>query len=67
MRTNIEMDDALVEEAKLLTGLRTKRAVVHEALMVLIRSRKRKSLCDLKGRLRFSPGFDYKSLREERQ
>jgi Arc/MetJ family transcription regulator len=32
MRTNIEIDDRLIEEALRLTGLKTKRAVVEEGL-----------------------------------
>ena len=49
MRTNIELDDGLIEEARLLTGLQTKKAVVEEALRVLIASRRRRSLLDLEG------------------
>ena len=63
-RTNIVLDMDLVEEAQKLTGIKTKRELVHEALRVLIRSRKRKSLLDLEGKIRFYPGFDYKKLRE---
>jgi len=37
MRTNIVLDKALVERAQELTGIKTKRAVVDEALRVLIR------------------------------
>jgi len=36
MRTNIVLDDKLVERAQKLTGIKTKREVVHEALRVLI-------------------------------
>lgn len=38
MRTNIELDDALVAEAMKATGLRTKKAVVEEGLRRLIRA-----------------------------
>ncbi|MFH1467062.1 MAG: type II toxin-antitoxin system VapB family antitoxin [Pseudomonadota bacterium] len=64
MRTNIEIDDALVVEAMALTGLPTKRAVVHEALETLVRVRSRKSLLDLRGRITFADGYDHKALRE---
>jgi Arc/MetJ family transcription regulator len=37
MRTNIVLDDALVEEAMRVTGERTKTGVVHRALRELIR------------------------------
>ncbi len=36
MRTNIVLDDHLVQRAQALTGIRTKREVVHEALRLLI-------------------------------
>ena len=36
MRTNIVLDDKLVERAQKLTGIKTKREVVHEALRLLI-------------------------------
>lgn len=64
MRTNIVLDDELVEEAARLTGITTKKDLVHEALRVLIATRKRKSLLDLEGKIQFAPGYDYKSLRE---
>jgi Arc/MetJ family transcription regulator len=63
VRTNIVLDDGLVREAKKLTGIKTKRALVDEALRTLVRSRKRLSLLDLEGKIRFAPGYDYKKLR----
>jgi Arc/MetJ family transcription regulator len=36
MRTNVVLDEALVEKAKALTGIKTTRAVIDEALRVLI-------------------------------
>ena len=63
MRTNIVLDDDLLREAKKLTGIKTKRALVDEALRTLVRSRKAPSLFDLKGKIRFAEGYDYKKLR----
>ena len=40
MRTNIEIDDALLWEAMKATGQATKRATVEEALRTLVRLRK---------------------------
>lgn len=40
MRTNIELDDALVEEAFRLTNVRTKKDLLNLALQELIHSRK---------------------------
>lgn len=63
MRTNIVIDDKLVEEALALSKLKTKRDVVHKALEEYVRSLKRKDLRDLKGKVRFAEGYDYKKLR----
>ena len=37
VRTNIEIDDELMRSALAATGLRTKKAVVEEALKLLVR------------------------------
>ena len=63
MRTNIVLDDDLVAEAARLSGIRTKKDLVHEALRVFIATKKRKSLLDLQGKIEFAPGYDYKALR----
>jgi Arc/MetJ family transcription regulator len=39
MRTNIEIDDALLAKAMTATGLATKRATVEEALRLLVQVR----------------------------
>jgi Arc/MetJ family transcription regulator len=66
MRTNIVLDDELVAEALAVTGARTKKDVVHLALEELVRSRRKKNLADLAGRIRFGNGFDPKSARKLR-
>ncbi|HYM59647.1 MAG TPA: type II toxin-antitoxin system VapB family antitoxin, partial [Thermoanaerobaculia bacterium] len=66
MRTNIVLDDELVEEALQVTGVRTKREVVRLALEELVRSRKKKNLAELAGRIRFRNGFDHKAMRKVR-
>jgi Arc/MetJ family transcription regulator len=66
MRTNIVLDDRLVKEAQVLTGLRTKKEIVHLALSELVRSRRKKDLADLAGRVRLAKDFDHKALRELR-
>lgn len=63
MRTNIVLDDALVEEAARLTGITTKRELVHEALRQLVLAKRRKRLSDLRGKIRFAEGYDYKKAR----
>ena len=49
MRTNIEIDDALLAEAQELAGTRTKKATVEFALAELIRRRKAKGLLAYRG------------------
>jgi Arc/MetJ family transcription regulator len=49
-RTNIEINDQLVHEARKLTKLKTKRAVVDRALELLVRTEKRKGLLKFYGR-----------------
>lgn len=66
MRTNIEIDDRLMEEAFKLTGIRTKKDLVHLALQELIKVKKKKNLLDLSGKIEFAEDYDYKSLRGNR-
>jgi Arc/MetJ family transcription regulator len=66
MRTNIVLDDALVEQALELSGRKTKRDVVDLALREYVQNRSRLNLMDLKGAIRFQDVYDYKSLRAER-
>jgi Arc/MetJ family transcription regulator len=66
MRTNIVLDGELVEEAFALTGARTKKELVHLALTELVRSRKKKDLTELAGRVRLRDDYDHKALRELR-
>jgi Arc/MetJ family transcription regulator len=50
MRTNIEIDDALLEEAMALTGLTTKKATVEEALLRLVQGlRRQAAIADMAG------------------
>ncbi len=51
MRTNIVLDDALVERARQLTGIKTKREVIHEALRTLIQLREQAEVRKLRGKL----------------
>ena len=44
MRTNVELDDALVKKAMDLTKISTKKALINKALEELIRSNTRKGM-----------------------
>ncbi|MBE3130434.1 MAG: type II toxin-antitoxin system VapB family antitoxin [Acidobacteria bacterium] len=63
MRTNIVIDDGLVEEALSLSKLKTKRDVVHRALEEYVRILKKKDLRELRGKIRLAEGYKYKKLR----
>ncbi len=63
MRTNIDLDDSLLEEAFRLTNVRTKKELVNMALKELIRNRKKLNLLDLSGRIEFREDYNYKELR----
>ena len=53
MRTNIVLDDKLVKRAQKLTGIKTKREVVHEALRTLILLREQGSVRTVRGKLKW--------------
>ena len=67
MRTNIVIDDDLLEEAFSVSTAKTKKELVHEALRELIRLRKQKDLTELAGSIRFYEGYDHKKLRQLRK
>jgi Arc/MetJ family transcription regulator len=64
MRTNIVLDDALVEEAFRHSDAKTKRELVDRALREFVENRKRRDVRKLRGKISFHPGYDYKALRE---
>ncbi len=63
MRTNIILDEQLVSEAFSLSGIKTKRELVYQALKEFVEHRKRLDLRDLKGTGGLRNDFDYKALR----
>ena len=66
MRTNIVLDDKFVEEAFKYSNARTKKDLIHEALKAFVEHRRRLNLLDLKGKIEFIEGYDYKAMREEK-
>ncbi len=51
MRTNIFIDDNLIEKGMKYTGIKTKKGLVDFALRELIDRKERKKILDLKGKL----------------
>ncbi len=64
MRTNIVIEDSLIEEGLLFTGLKTKRELVNYALKELVARKKRKAMLDLEGQLHWQG--DLNQMRENR-
>ncbi|UTC62235.1 type II toxin-antitoxin system VapB family antitoxin [Treponema sp. OMZ 788] len=64
MRTNIVLNDALVEEAfKYSTEIHTKKELIETALKEYVQNRKIKDLRELKGKIFFSEDYNYKEMR----
>ena len=67
MRTNIVLDDNLVDEAfKYANEIHTKKELIEVALREFVNSRKIKNLKDLKGKIVFAEDYDYKKMRTAR-
>jgi Arc/MetJ family transcription regulator len=64
MRTNINIDDRLLAQARRLTRLRTKREIVHRALETLVQTEARKGILRFRGSGIWEG--DLKTLRRDR-
>jgi Arc/MetJ family transcription regulator len=65
MRTNIMLNDELVDEAfKYSKAISTKRELIETALREYVNNRKRKDLRELRGKIKFRDNYDYKSMRK---
>lgn len=63
MRTNIVLDDDLVNEAFKFTQVKTKRELVDLAMREFVESHKRLDLMDLYSKNGIREDYDYKKLR----
>jgi Arc/MetJ family transcription regulator len=66
MRTNIVIDDTLMQRAMEISGLKTKKAVVEKAIIEFVASRTRKDLKELRGKIQFADDYDYRVMRKKR-
>ena len=64
MRTNIDLDEKLVNEAFKYTQVKTKKELVSVALQEFIETHKRKDLSEIKGEISFFDDYDHKKMRE---
>ena len=58
MRTNIDIDDKLMNDALKATGLKTKREVVERGLKTLVQLRKQEQARQLRGRITWEGDLD---------
>lgn len=58
MRTNIDIDDDLMRDALDVTGFKTKREAVNEALRALVRQRRVAGISDLFGTIEWEGDLD---------
>jgi Arc/MetJ family transcription regulator len=64
--SNLQIDETLLEQAKNLAGLATKRETVNEALREFIQARLQEQLLELRGKVEFHDDYDYKALRRRK-
>ncbi|HSW71118.1 MAG TPA: type II toxin-antitoxin system VapB family antitoxin [Gammaproteobacteria bacterium] len=63
MRTNIVLDNHLVQEAFRYAKVETKRELVELALREFVENHKRRNVLDLRGKIKIRKDYDYKQLR----
>jgi Arc/MetJ family transcription regulator len=51
MKTNIDLNERLVDRAQKLTGLKTKKEIVNHALSELVRRKDQKAILRLRGKV----------------
>ena len=66
MATNLELDDALILEAKRLGNFSTKREAVTAALEEFVQRRKQLGILELIGKVEYFDDFDPRELRRKR-
>ncbi len=64
MRTNIVLDDALIQEAMRLGGCATKRETVDRALRDWVARRRQQEILELAGAGLLDPEYDVRAVRE---
>jgi Arc/MetJ family transcription regulator len=63
MRTNIDIDDKLMEQALRLSGLKTKRAVIEAALRMFVQVKRQSDISKLAGKVEFWDDVDDRAER----
>lgn len=64
MATNLSIDTNLLDEALHISGLKTKKDTVNQALKEFVERRKQREISALFGDLPHDPDYDYKKGRQ---
>jgi Arc/MetJ family transcription regulator len=64
MRTNVVLNEELLKRAKKITGIKTTRQLIHEALETLVRLKEQGNVRALRGHLSWEGDLD--TLRQDR-
>lgn len=64
MRTNVELDEALLEAAFRYAPVRTKKDLIHLALREFVEHHQRHDLRELRGKAGIAADYDHRSARE---
>ena len=67
MATNLAIDDALLERARRVGKLRTKKETVTQALTEFIQRRRQREILKSLGTIEFRKGWGYKKDRRDRE
>jgi len=67
MPTNLAIDDVLLERARRIGKLRTKKETVTQALTEFIQRRRQRDILKAVGTVEFRKGWDYKKDRRDRE
>ena len=65
MRTNIVIDDELLKRAQDLTGIKTKKAVIQQALETLVRLQEQRQVRSLRGKLTWEGDLEAQRQRRD--
>jgi Arc/MetJ family transcription regulator len=58
MRTNVVIDDELMESALRVSGLKTKKDAIEEGLKLLVRLKSQESILRFRGKIKWSGSLD---------
>ena len=64
MATNIELNEDLLKKVMSLSGVRTKKDAVNEALTEYVQRREQLKIIELFGTVEYEKSFDYKKQRK---